>query len=240
MDYVRRRRLSVAVDALRNSKREILDIALDSGFESQEAFTRAFKAMFGVTPGVCRKDGARVLMLQAIPDITAEYIKHLYQGITMTPTIQTLPSRFVVGLERPFISVLSPQRNNHIVIPQLWQDFCGRMCEIKDAKGDANLGCVFCDDGETGMCRYLACSEVPSLADVPEGMTGYEILEGRYAVFVHKGVIGRIGETMNYIYGSWFPQSGQRYRNGPEIEIYGEKFDPESEQSEMEICIPIE
>lgn len=53
MDYVRRRRLSRAMEVLCSRREGILDIALDSGFRSQEAFTRAFKAMFGVTPGAC-------------------------------------------------------------------------------------------------------------------------------------------------------------------------------------------
>ncbi len=48
--YASRRRLAAAALALRDSGARILDIALDSGFSSQEAFTRAFKEAFGCTP----------------------------------------------------------------------------------------------------------------------------------------------------------------------------------------------
>ena len=42
-DYLRRRRLAFALREVRDSERSLLDIALDYGFSSHEAFTRAFK-----------------------------------------------------------------------------------------------------------------------------------------------------------------------------------------------------
>lgn len=49
-EYVRKRRLSVAADALRSEGASILMIAINSGYDSHEAFTRAFKSEFGATP----------------------------------------------------------------------------------------------------------------------------------------------------------------------------------------------
>ena len=46
--YIRSRRLASSLDRLLTSKLRILDIALLAGFESQEAFARAFKKAFGV------------------------------------------------------------------------------------------------------------------------------------------------------------------------------------------------
>ncbi len=48
-EYVRLRRLSVAAEAL-VAGRPVLETALDCGYESQAAFTRAFSRVFGVTP----------------------------------------------------------------------------------------------------------------------------------------------------------------------------------------------
>lgn len=53
-DYLRRRRLAFALREVRDSKRSLLDIALDYGFSSHEAFTRAFKDAYGVTPSAYR------------------------------------------------------------------------------------------------------------------------------------------------------------------------------------------
>ncbi|MFD0717605.1 helix-turn-helix transcriptional regulator [Paenibacillus sp. GCM10027626] len=52
--YIRKRRLSNAASELISAEKRILDIALDYQFESQEAFTRAFKKMFHMTPGQYR------------------------------------------------------------------------------------------------------------------------------------------------------------------------------------------
>ncbi|WP_242145388.1 MULTISPECIES: helix-turn-helix transcriptional regulator [unclassified Bacillus cereus group] len=49
-DYIRKRRLTYAAQALVTTNRPILDIALQYGFSSQEAFTRAFKRMYHLPP----------------------------------------------------------------------------------------------------------------------------------------------------------------------------------------------
>ncbi|MBP1157386.1 MULTISPECIES: helix-turn-helix transcriptional regulator [unclassified Paenibacillus] len=55
--YIRRRRLSNAASELITTERRILEIALDYQFESQEAFTRAFKKLFHMTPGQYQCNG---------------------------------------------------------------------------------------------------------------------------------------------------------------------------------------
>jgi AraC family transcriptional regulator len=240
MDYVRRRRLSRALEALTGTIQPLIDIALDHGFGSQEAFTRAFKDMFGVTPGACRRKRNLSLMPQSVPEPTAESLFHLHHRLTMTPRIEELPPRIVAGNERPFISALSPKRNNHLVIPRLWQDFGPRFDSIPDRVGDLVFGCIFYDDGNEAQCRYLACVEVSSVTDVSKGMVSRELSGGKHAVFTHKGSMSRIDRTLGYVYGSWLPRSGHHLRSAPEIEIYGDKFDAESPDSEMEFCLPIQ
>ncbi|MFF2019607.1 helix-turn-helix transcriptional regulator [Paenibacillus sp. NPDC058177] len=52
--YIRRRRLAKAASELIYSDKRILDIALEYRFQSQEAFTRAFKKEYRLTPGQYR------------------------------------------------------------------------------------------------------------------------------------------------------------------------------------------
>ena len=49
-DYIRKRRLTHAAQALVMTDRSVLDIAVQYGFSSQEAFTRSFKQMFQLPP----------------------------------------------------------------------------------------------------------------------------------------------------------------------------------------------
>lgn len=53
--YIQKRRLAEASSLLRNTNARILDIAVYLCFESQEAFTRAFKKVYGLPPGQYRK-----------------------------------------------------------------------------------------------------------------------------------------------------------------------------------------
>ena len=61
-DYLRRRKLAFALKELRDSERSILAIALDYGFSTHEAFTRAFKSTYGVTPGEYRANPSPVVL----------------------------------------------------------------------------------------------------------------------------------------------------------------------------------
>ena len=61
-DYLRNRKLSFALKEVRDSEKSLLDIAFDYGFSSHEAFTRAFKVAYGVTPSEYRKSPKPVVL----------------------------------------------------------------------------------------------------------------------------------------------------------------------------------
>ena len=58
--YIRSRKLSASLDDLLKTDFNILDIALDYGFEYEQSYRRAFKREFGITPGNLRKAGHTV------------------------------------------------------------------------------------------------------------------------------------------------------------------------------------
>src|SRR5580704_11472626 len=86
MRYVRGRRLTEAAKALSNGATDILSVALDAGYGSHEAFTRAFKDEFGVTPEMIRAQGHRKKIELVEP------IK-----LDETPLINLEPPRFENG-----------------------------------------------------------------------------------------------------------------------------------------------
>jgi len=59
-DYIRSRRLAASIGALYKTDFNILDIALEYGFEYERSYIRAFKREFGITPGELRKSGQAV------------------------------------------------------------------------------------------------------------------------------------------------------------------------------------
>ena len=70
-EYLRKRRLTAAADALRAEEASILMIAVDYGYDSHEAFSRAFKSEFGVTPHEFRNNEMSAMRVRAI-DLVGE------------------------------------------------------------------------------------------------------------------------------------------------------------------------
>lgn len=242
--YVRRRRLASALSDLTATDIPIIEIAWRHGFESQEAFTRAFKAMFGCTPGRCRREGrCPVTRPSGRIRLTQEYLDRLYGGIQMEPVIRKMGEMNIVGCGAPFISILSSEANSHQVIPGLWDTFIKRMNEIPNTVNGPSYGvCEPVPKNERTHpeeCYYIAGVQVSSLEDMPEGMVSRNVPEATYAVFTHVGKLDTLGQTMGYIYGSWIPNSDYELAAGPDLEVYDHRFNPMSDTSELDICIPV-
>ena len=98
MEYVRRRRLTESAYALASGATGIMEVALDSGYDSHEGFTRAFKAYFGRTPEeILRAESVVDLArLDAIRFIEARRAK------LAAPTFERAGELKFVGLGEPF------------------------------------------------------------------------------------------------------------------------------------------
>ena len=238
--YIRRRRLAAAAIALHTSRRRILDIALEFQFESQESFTRSFKAAFGLTPGQVRR--ARI---PVSCDPKAHLKRHaaITERETMETIIKQLESRTIVGVEAPFISGLSAEKTNLTVIPEIWNAFNQRHDQLRQRVGTATFGVISCkaselDEREDDLL-YLAGAEVCGEDSLPAGMVTRRIPAGLYAVFTHKGPVSAIDDSLRYVYATWLPASPYERGNGPEFEIYDERFKGEQPDSAFEFAIPI-
>jgi len=242
-DYIRRRRLTEALQQITHGDVRILDVALDYQFESQESFTRAFKACFGITPGECRRDGGQSLAARRINRIRIEHLNHVGKGMTMTPKIVDMAPFSVIGIEARFISILSPDKTNDVVIPKLWADFSQRSNQIPDRLEKEALGLVYCLDDQPkshpNECLYVCGVKVSTYTQPPTGMIRLEVPGGKYAVFTHQGPADKFDHMMKYIYGSWFPKSGYEFDDRPEIEIYSGEGEQNPEPTVWDICIPI-
>src|SRR5271166_3653019 len=64
-DHVRRLRLERAAIELRSGAKQVIELAMDAGYEAHEAFTRAFKAAYGVSPAGFRRATRPIAMLAA-------------------------------------------------------------------------------------------------------------------------------------------------------------------------------
>ena len=233
--YIRRRRLTKAAFELVETDKKILDIALDYRFETPESFSRAFRRMYGISPGKYRKQKPCTVYLHQTR-IDEKFLRHIKGGITMEPRILQMDMFKIVGMK-----YYGENKNNEI--GRLWDLFNPRVSEIKNQQG-SNVRYGICypigDSAEKGEFEYIALIEVSDLNEIPEGMVGRTIQTQTYAVFTHKGSLEKIAETYKYIYGTWHPKSGYELLKTPDFEYYDERFDPDTEEdSEFDIYIPI-
>jgi AraC-like DNA-binding protein len=56
MQYLTNWRMQLAACRLRDTEAKVVDVALDVGYESEAAFSRAFKRVVGVAPGTWRRE----------------------------------------------------------------------------------------------------------------------------------------------------------------------------------------
>ena len=68
MEYVTKRRLTLAGRALLETDAAIVDIALEYGYDSREGFTRSFKTYMGVSPTEYRKYGLTAISQKTIKE----------------------------------------------------------------------------------------------------------------------------------------------------------------------------
>ncbi len=129
-DYIRKRRLTHAAYELFHTDRRIVEIAVRYRFESQEAFTRAFRKQFGMPPGRFRKQTDpkdtwfRAMEKKPLDDAG---LRHLHAGITAEP-------RIVAEKERRCLVGMEIRGINSREIEGLWEAFRRRDAEIGDKK----------------------------------------------------------------------------------------------------------
>lgn len=85
MEYVRFSRLKKAAHLLRQTNSDILDIALDCGYEAHESFSRAFKNQYGISPSEYRKKYEKVEAVYGdfYNDTVGARLLHEFQGFKL-------------------------------------------------------------------------------------------------------------------------------------------------------------
>jgi AraC family transcriptional regulator len=226
--YARGRRLTEAARQLAGGAPDILSVALECGYGSHEAFTRAFRDQFGFTPEAVRAQGS----LNNIDPV--EPIK-----MNETPLTNLAPPRFENG--RALLIAGLRERctaESAAGIPAQWQRFVPWIGHIPGQTGRATYG-VLAKAGDAGEMEYTCGVEVSAFAGVPEELARLRIPEQRYAVFTYRDHISTIRRVWSTIWNNWLPESGLQVADGPEFERYGEEFDPATGNGGFEIWIPI-
>jgi AraC family transcriptional regulator len=232
--HLRQFKLSVAAKQLVNTQQGILDIALDTGFGSQEAFARAFKSHFGLTPGQYRKRGL-------VDDVSFQlFIPQDKQwSKAMNIKIETKPAMRLIGLCAYFNGHGMENANNFEIIPALWEQFNAETGAQPHAI-TTYYGFIYeSDDVARGQLRYLACYDEKDGNIELSAPIREQVAQQQYAILPHHGLLQNIGETLDAFYGQWLPESDYRMDGNMNIEVYDERFNPMSKDSYFETWVPV-
>lgn len=207
-EYLRLRKLAFALADIRDTKLGLLEIALNYGFQSQEAFIRAFREVYSVTPGEYRKNPTPVALRTIIRPFDC-YIMET-GGSRMQNTNSEIKTYFVTIPEHKFLHIKNLKSIGYWDFWQKQAEIPGQDCETITGLL-SSLGSNLDDMGETdlssGSGQLMAfindpvgriCSWGIPLAECygvrlpidwrgkkPGQMLLIDIPEGEYIVFEH-------------------------------------------------------
>lgn len=239
-DYIRRRRLTRAAYELLETQQNIIDIALGAGFETHEAFTRAFRSQFGASPREFRAAGKPPQLPRGIPHITTEYLAHMHSGLTTTPEFIDSPARRLVGIKTEFS--VAPEAFDLIELgAEAWKTFEPLIARIP-VRANALAG--LCSDivaaDERSIQGYvMACVEVTEFSGLPEGVVALMRPPCREARFHHRGAGQTWEYTLQYIFGAWLPDSHFAVADQPAYFTFDTTHSPFSADPEMDYWLAL-
>ena len=236
--YVRCRRLARAADALLSTDLRVLDIALDSGFDAQASFTRAFKRAFGAPPATFRRQGQAPVFLRRV-ELDRAYLSHLHTGVSKEPTLVERSGVSAAGMRTRFFGPESDSFNLGNQIVDVWDTFMPHAATVVVPQNPNFFGIIAVADAQTGELEYTACVELSGESPAPTSMVERRLAAGLYAIFEHRGQTRSLIHTVNYIYGNWLLDSGYQHTYGPDVEIYDERFIQDSDDSMFLYAVPV-
>lgn len=206
-DYLRYRKLAFALKELRDTDKSILDIAVDYGFSSHEAFTRTFKDTYGVTPSEYREHPIPVVLRTIIKPFDCYILE--FGGIGMS-TKADVKTYFVTIPAHKFLHIKNYESIGYWDFWQKQSQIPGQDCEticglLDSIKGklddlggnenDSSSGQImaFMNEPTGRICSWgiplAECYGVRLPVDydgeIPPQMLMADIPEGEYIVFEH-------------------------------------------------------
>ena len=207
-EYIRCRRLTLAAYELRNGDSKVIDVAIKYGWDSADAFTKAFKRQHGITPTRARDLN---MALKIYPP--ASFYIMIKGAKEMDFRITKVDETEVYGVSRQFDDQEFKTREDlkHVMWSEDFDFVPGRICDGYD-------GMWY---GIWSSGKYLIAREKEDTKN--DSLEKFIIPAGTYAVFkTERGGFAweEIPRLRELIVDSWLPDSEYNQTNEFEIEVY--------------------
>lgn len=235
-EYIQKRRLTLAAEELINTDRKIIDIALEFQFSSHEAFSRAVKSMFGLTPLEMRKKRATNFR-NILSPLDLIQLNHLTDIKRNEPEIVTLEEFIVKGY-----CCFMAEKSKTPTITYLWEQFIPEIPHIKNqmTPHKAFQICFWSEEINLQGLFMMAGVQVKDFRNFESAYVYKVIPKNKYLKFIHKGPANKVGLTYLYIYQNFLPKSEYISNQAYNLEYYPENYlGPYNPECESIIYIPV-
>ncbi|MBD3919970.1 AraC family transcriptional regulator [Paenibacillus sp. PR3] len=213
-EYIRRRRLTLAAFELQTTDAKVIDIAMKYGYDSPEAFARAFKNLHGIMPISARDKG---VSLKAYPRMSFHI--SIKGDIEMNYRIEQKGSFEMFGVHG---LINSNMQTAFAEVPQFRKqcDEDGSVDLINESLGrfgnNVLHAALYDHNGES--FKYMIGYHVPKGFEIPERCTKLSVPALTWAIFPEPQC--DLQQLWERIYSEWFPTSGYEQIEGPQFEMY--------------------
>jgi AraC family transcriptional regulator len=196
--------------AFRDSQ-SVIDIALDSGYDNPESFSRAFKKSIGQTPSEFRKQprwGPWHATYQPLADLRTQSMKIETQGHQVR----------LVDVEETKVAVLEHRGDPNHLGDSIRKFIAWRKQNQLRPDRNATFNILYDDPCEVEPNDYrfdLCVATDQVIEDNSFGIVSKIIPAGRCAVLRHIGSDDNLRQSISYLYSQWLPQSGEEPRDFP-------------------------
>ena len=219
-EYIRRRRMTLAAFEMQNSKVKVIDIAMKYGYESPEAFTRAFKEIHGISPMTARKEG---IQLKSYPRLT--FLLSVKGDVVMDYRIESKEAFKVYGIEGIFTS---DDGKNLIEIPKFWLETMKNgqfenLVKSTNGTSDVHAICQYRETGGNTFPYMLFAYETKDSETA--GFMEVEVPSATWAIFKSRNhTVEETSEVIQSltkrVYTDWLPTANYEKLDGYELELY--------------------
>ncbi|MNO73605.1 Transposon Tn10 TetD protein [compost metagenome] len=236
-EYIRRRRLTLAALELTSNNAKIIDVALRYGYNSPDAFSRAFQSLHGVTPSEAKQHNP---FLKSFPRMTFQL--SIKGGSEMNYRIVEKEAFHIVGIKKRVpiqFNGVNPE------IAEMWSSLdMETITLLKELSDVEPVGLISASTNfsegrmeEHGELDHFI--GVATTRECPDHLTQLDVQASTWAVFES---VGPFPDTLQNIWGriysEWFPSSSYEISEGPEI-LWNEHKDMSSPTYRSEIWVPV-